>query len=103
VRDYPTVSLKKQLVAQIDAFLVANPWGYSNRAEVVTAAVRQFLEGPALSRAELERALRAVAALEPKTPTALAEALLAELDMKVRKPAHQATTDKSSSESTSRR
>lgn len=84
-------------------FVRGNEWGYSNRAEVVTAAVRQFLEGDVVTRAELQRALRAVASLEPETPAALLEALLSELDMKVRHSAQADASNKSNSDSTKRR
>lgn len=82
-KGWANVSLKDGLVAQIDAFLLSNDSGYSNRAEVVTAAVRQFLEGqkdPPLTAGELSEALRAVASTEPSTVDELLKALLAELD-----------------------
>ncbi len=42
-KGWTTVALKDALVAQLDRFLQENEWGFSNRAEVVTAAVREFL------------------------------------------------------------
>lgn len=80
VNGWASLSLRDEVVARLDAFIERNAWGYRNRAEVVTAAVRQFLEGDVLARAELNRALRAVALLEPATPAALLAALLHELE-----------------------
>jgi len=42
-RGWTTITLKDDLVALIDTFLDDNRLGYSNRAEVVAAAVRAFL------------------------------------------------------------
>lgn len=84
VKGWTTLSLKDDLVAQVDAFVRANDQGFTNRAEVVTAAVRQFLDGREcpLTQSELRRALLAVAATDPKTVADLLKALLAELDMR---------------------
>lgn len=100
VKGWVSLSLRDEVVLRLDAYIESNVWGYRNRAEVVTAALRQFLEGPPLSREELRQAILAVRATEPETVDDMLSALLAELDLKVRKPPHQATT--SSSESTKR-
>lgn len=43
MKGWTTVSLKDGLMEQIDLFIEDNKWGYTNRAEVVTAAVRDFI------------------------------------------------------------
>jgi len=59
-RGWTTITLKDDLVALIDSFLDENRLGYSNRAEVVAAAVRTFLSQhmvPTLSDAQLAVAI----------------------------------------------
>lgn len=111
-KGWTTIALRNDLVARIDAFVENNSLGFTSRGVLVAEVMRRFLDksGDVLTRDELERALRAVAATEPETPTALLEALLAELDMDVRHAPHHGTTKapiseqaKSSSESTKRR
>jgi len=43
-KQYATFALPKTLVARVDDFVAANTWGYRSRAEVLAAAVREFLE-----------------------------------------------------------
>jgi Arc/MetJ-type ribon-helix-helix transcriptional regulator len=87
VKGWTTVALKDQLVTEIDRFLEARPMGYSNRAEVVTAAVRSFLaEGGRGSstreqvREELVELFQALEHLRPKTTRDLILGALRELD-----------------------
>lgn len=108
VKGWRTVTLRDDLIAHIDAFVETNTLGFTSRGVLVAEVMRNFLEqqreGGPIMRAELERALRAVATLEPETPAALAEALLAELDMKVRHGAQaDASKGRSNSDSTKRR
>lgn len=106
VKGWRTITLRDDLVARIDAYVDSNTLGFTNRGVLVAEVMRRFLDnsGDVLSRAELQRALRAVAATDPETPAALLEALLAELDMKVRHGAQAATpASTSNSESTKRR
>jgi len=44
VKGWTSVSLKDDLVALIDRFLADNQWAYSNRAEVLATAAREFLQ-----------------------------------------------------------
>ena len=43
-KGYVTISLPAELVDRIDGFLAKNNWGYRSRAEMVAAAVREFLQ-----------------------------------------------------------
>ena len=52
-----SISLKEDLVKRIEAFIRENDEGYSNRSEVVAAAVRQFVDAY-YARKALERAVR---------------------------------------------
>lgn len=97
---WTNVRLHRSLAEALDTF--KGQAGYSSRADVLAAAVRQFLEGAPLSRAELRKIVLAVASTQPQTVEDLLRALLAELDDEVRKPPHQDTSSKSSSESTKR-
>lgn len=113
-KGFTTIALRDALIARLDSFIERNEWGYSNRAEVVTAAVRKFLEQDGEPVVTLS-ALRAVASTQPKTVDDLLAALLAELDMTAHgrprfrdakgQVAHgaQAGTSRSNSESTKRR
>lgn len=59
-RGWTTITLKDDLVALIDSFLAENKLGYSNRAEVVAAAVRSFLAhhvSPPLTDEQLAQAI----------------------------------------------
>jgi Arc/MetJ-type ribon-helix-helix transcriptional regulator len=50
VVDYRTVKLPADLAESVDAYVEENELGYRNRAEVVHAAVREFLERRAVER-----------------------------------------------------
>lgn len=43
VKGYVTISLPADLIEHVDAFLAKNTWGYRSRAELVAAAIREFL------------------------------------------------------------
>lgn len=98
-RGWTTVSLKNDLIAAIDDFVATNDAGFSNRAEVIATAVRQFLEGTGEEavRAFLERSLKAVAATEPKDVPALLKALLHELDSRPHASASKGAASKTES------
>src|SRR5687767_9305730 len=83
VKGWRTITLRDDLVARIDTYVASNDYGFTNRGVLVAEVMRRFLDsqGDHLTRSELERALKAVAATDPKTPAALLDALLAELDM----------------------
>lgn len=103
-KGWTSLSLKDDLIAQIDAFIAHNDAGFSNRAEVIATALREFLDSgnrEEVARALLERTIKAVALTEPKDVPALLKALLAELDAR---GGHQASTSKggSKTESTKR-
>lgn len=44
VKGYVTLSMPAELIDRVDTFLGKNTWGYRSRAEVVAAAVRDFLQ-----------------------------------------------------------
>lgn len=44
VKGYVTLSLPTDLIDRVDAFLEKNTWGFRSRAEMVTAAIREFLQ-----------------------------------------------------------
>lgn len=41
---YNTFRLPGELIKRIDEYLADNEWGYRSRAELVSAAIREFLE-----------------------------------------------------------
>lgn len=95
-KGWTTVALKDALVAQIDRFLAENDEAFSNRAEVVTAALREFLDGKRrLTREDLATALKAVALSDPQTIQAFTAALLEELDPHTPTPAGKASKTES--------
>lgn len=41
---YGTIRLPEQLIARVERFVESNDWGYRTKAEVVAAALREFLQ-----------------------------------------------------------
>lgn len=60
-----SISLKEELLARVERFIVENDDGYSNRAEVIAAAVRKFIDDYYARRAR-EAALRRAPGAGPR-------------------------------------